>query len=290
MNNITSFRDLIYRRWDNQYMMNYDKVVKEFRMNIKIKENYKRVLNELKNMNWIKVNSEKNYDREINNIFDNTEELLNVKLSKYKKIISTIENKISINNKNKEKALNRFINESCPICYENEFKSYAVTRCGHFFCQLCIKKCISSQFKCPLCRSILFFEDVSFFSRNEYSFPGIDINIPNQVIDYSILKDNDIIFLPPLSSIVMRNPRDTSIIINMKNINGFTEQYDFDDYLDYSKFRNLLTYIEQNIKESYDKKMSKVINLLFHVMKVRRGGVNNLSEIVVPNQMDEIEP
>ena len=127
-------------RWDNEYMKNYDKVIKELKEKFKIKENYNKVLNQLKNLNWIKVNPEKNYNQKINTFFDETDDILSTKIVKYKNIIKKLEFKKTYNTNIKQKALDKsLLVKTCPVCYDDNFESYAITRCGHTFCTNCIK-------------------------------------------------------------------------------------------------------------------------------------------------------
>ena len=105
----------------------------------------------------------------------------------------------------------------------------------------------------------------------------------NLVTDYPINEENDIVYIPAKSSIILRNSRDRSIMINMKNITGNIDQYDFQEYLDYDQFKKLIGYMEENIQSSYDKKLSKMLGLLIKVMRNRQ----SLTEIVVPNSIDE---
>lgn len=273
-------------RWDNEYMKNYDKVIKELKEKFKIKENYNKVLNQLKNLNWIKVNPEKNYNQKINTFFDETDDILSTKIVKYKNIIKKLEFKKTYNTNIKQKALDKsLLVKTCPVCYDDNFESYAITRCGHTFCTNCIKKCISSQFKCPLCRGILFFKDVSFFNKSEYNFIyKHEFNL-NTITDHPFNEEHDIVYIPPQSSIILRNSRSNSIIIDMKNITGNLDQYNFEEYLDYDQFKKIISYIESNIKSSYDKKYTKMISLLFQVISSRR----NITETVLPNSIDEPE-
>ena len=52
------------------------------------------------------------------------------------------------------------MNEICPICLE-KFKKYdiAITKCRHAFCLDCIIKCICESNTCPLCRTLIFYDD-----------------------------------------------------------------------------------------------------------------------------------
>lgn len=53
-----------------------------------------------------------------------------------------------------DKSLPSTIAYQCPICFESlSTKKVRVTRCGHLFCSLCIKRSIRRHRKCPLCNS-----------------------------------------------------------------------------------------------------------------------------------------
>jgi hypothetical protein len=43
----------------------------------------------------------------------------------------------------------------CPICFDTT-KEAMITGCGHGGCKTCLEKCIKSDFKCPMCRTITF--------------------------------------------------------------------------------------------------------------------------------------
>jgi len=47
--------------------------------------------------------------------------------------------------------------EMCPICLD-EFNSISVTVCGHKFCEKCLSESITRNPTCPLCRTIIVFE------------------------------------------------------------------------------------------------------------------------------------
>ena len=272
-------------RWNNPFMQNYDKVMKELKQKFQIKINFKKVMHQLTNLKWVTVNSEKVYNEKINAFFDETDTILSTKINKYENIIQNLKYKKQHNLKIKNKALQKtLLTRPCAVCYENKFSSYAITRCGHTFCTTCITKCIAFQFKCPLCRGILFFKDVEFFNSTEYNFTyKYKMQQTNFITDYPINEENDIVYIPAKSSIILRNSRDHSIMINMKNITGNIDQYDFQEYLDYDQFKKLIGYMEENIKNSYDKKLSKMLELLIKVMRNRQ----SLTEIVVPNSIDE---
>jgi len=258
-----------------QYKIIYDKVLKELKQKFIIKHKFKKVMNQLTNLQWIKVDNEKEYDNKVLIFFNETDQILQNKINKYQNIIHKLKQKKRHNNIIKQNAINKTLfTKPCPICYEHNFNSYAITRCGHTFCTNCIKKSICIQFKCPLCRGILFFKDILFFNTHEYSF--IYQYKFSSNTNYSFNNDNDIVYIGPQSSIILRNNRHNSIIVNMKNITGNLDQYDFEEYLDYTEFKNLIAYIENNIQNTYDKKLSKMINLLFKLISTRR------NEVVVP--------
>lgn len=286
---INSYRDIIFAKWSNPVMLKYDKVVKEFKKNIKYKKNFDNVLKEFKKLHWINVHSKKEYNTRINDIFDNTNNFIHKKINKYKSELLGLEKQIEINNRNREKVLQKTNQQRCPICYKNKVKSYAITRCGHYYCLKCIQKSINTKFKCPICRSILFFEDIRFFSDNEHKHLIKKKNIKNTYpIDYTMSRNSDIVYLPPFSNMMIRNPKDKSLLINMTNITCNTDQYNFENFLDYNKFNNLISRIEDNIKESYDKRLARIVNIFMYLVKSGRGGRNNnINEIVNPNTMDE---
>ncbi|KAJ2455002.1 E3 ubiquitin-protein ligase rad18 [Coemansia sp. RSA 2336] len=43
----------------------------------------------------------------------------------------------------------------CPICKEYFVTAMAATECGHTFCSLCVRRCLSQESKCPSCRAPL---------------------------------------------------------------------------------------------------------------------------------------
>lgn len=53
-------------------------------------------------------------------------------------------------------ASKRIIN--CPVCmetiqqFEKDGRQLMVTRCGHIFCEVCIKRAVKAQHRCPSCR------------------------------------------------------------------------------------------------------------------------------------------
>lgn len=273
-----TYRNILFKKYNNPYMKQYDKCVKELKTKLLVKINYSRVLSQLKQLNWIQVHSDKNYKTNVTQLFDDTELVLTKKLEKYKNKIRNIENKINNNKINKSKMLDKF-NKTCPICYITDLESYAITRCGHIFCHNCIKKCIAMQFKCPLCRTVIFFKDVMFFNSTEYLLNSQYKIKSNQILDYSINMDNNLLYIPPNSSVLVRNGKNESIMINLKNITSTTDQYDFEDYIDYTEFRKLISNIEQNVKLSYDNKVSKMVSLLIYIMRSRRELSPNINNI-----------
>lgn len=59
---------------------------------------------------------------------------------------------------------------NCPVCFSMIQDAY-MTRCGHSFCHECIKQCLESRPKCPLCSSDLIDKD-----GKEQVFPNIMLN------------------------------------------------------------------------------------------------------------------
>lgn len=49
----------------------------------------------------------------------------------------------------------------CPVCLDaiDEEKNYSVTECGHKFHTSCLAKCLHSNGKCPLCRTVVLDKD-----------------------------------------------------------------------------------------------------------------------------------
>ncbi|KAJ2675139.1 E3 ubiquitin-protein ligase rad18 [Coemansia sp. RSA 1085] len=43
----------------------------------------------------------------------------------------------------------------CPICKEYFVTAMAAAECGHTFCSLCVRRCLSQESKCPSCRAAL---------------------------------------------------------------------------------------------------------------------------------------
>lgn len=71
----------------------------------------------------------------------------------------------------------------CPICYNKITKRFQViTECKHMFCNKCMNKWSSVSDNCPLCRSLLGFEEhlnkhmqiVIFYKKNKLTLP-VDI-------------------------------------------------------------------------------------------------------------------
>ena len=244
----------------------YDKVMKELKLYFKVKENKKKLLKELTNMDWIDVGSN-NVNEEINSLFDETDEILQKKLKKYKNYVKKLEKKIQLNQKSKNEFLSQ--NEhNCPICLEDDISEYAITRCGHIFCINCIKKSISLKIRCPMCRTILLLKDIKFLSKKtDYR---VLANFKNNSIlqDYVINNETNTnyIYVQKHGGILFKNIQNESALIQIKNVKN-NEQYDFEEYLNYKDFLSTVKNIENNIKTMYDNKLVKMTKLLFAVMR-----------------------
>ena len=285
--NITNYRDINYLVWSNPYVIKYNKVIKELKQKFQVKKSYEKVLAQLKNLKWVKTEIETNFETKITNNFDNIDNILNNKLKSLQNKINQVQRQIKLNLDNKQKILDREYMNNCPICYENDIENYTITSCGHFFCTSCFRKCISRHTKCPICRTILFTDDMAFFNTTEYSFPLINKYKQNQIVDLPINHNENIIYLPPNSTGLIRNFNPKSLIISYKNIYNNEEILSYDNFITQERFKHMISDIENNMKESFDKKLSTIINLFLQVMKSRIGRENTMSEIVVPNSMDD---
>jgi len=74
-----------------------------------------------------------------------------------------------------------YVDNECPICYTQKSIAIIILKCGHFICNMCIKKYIAHNIKnkgdieCPICRALLL------------SYQNIlsnDNNNPDDVIKY----------------------------------------------------------------------------------------------------------
>ena len=141
------------------------------------------------------------------------------KLEQYKIQVQNIEQRIKFNNDNKNKLL-KDKNKYCPICFEENLNNFGITRCGHKFCISCIKRCVANQMKCPICRSVLYYEDVCFFNDTEYKFVSIDKKKSSDIIEHNMFDDRDLLYIPGNSHIFVKNPYTNSIILSIRKING----------------------------------------------------------------------
>ena len=284
---INSYREIMFKKWSNPIMRKYDKVIQEFKQKMKVKENYKKVISEFKELKWIEVKSQTNYDENITNFFKETDDILQIQLKKYENLVQKTKRKITLNQDNRNKTLYQRLNNNCPICYDENVKSFGITRCGHLFCCNCLKRCVKKQLKCPICRSILFFKDIEFFGETNFNFLHTEKKKPNYVRNLTIMENNDMIFLPPEGNILLKNPFPNSVILNIRNLTSSNDIYNFEDFINYNQFRTITENIELNIKEAYNKKLSKMVNLFIALMRTRRGHVNSISEVVLPSTMDD---
>lgn len=273
MLDINNYRDISFLRLLNSNMTKYDLVINELKEKFKVRKKYELVLDELKNLQWNKTNLIEKYEIKINNIFEKNERILNMKKEKYLEKLKIIDRKLKLNNEQRDRLLTNKSNiENCPICYENS-NNFGITRCGHSFCQKCLIKCISKKPQCPICRCILLNDDVLYFSDSEYNFCEFKQK-SNQILQNDINYNDEYLFIPPLSNIIVRNPYNKSIIVYMKNIMN-REQLNFDDFLDYDKFEKLVNNIEGNVKENYEKKLNRIIEVFVSFFRIRRGNLDS---------------
>lgn len=285
--NINSSGDISFLRWtNNPIILKYDKVMKELKLHFKTKKLHKQLMHELQNLKWIHVNSYNKFEDIISNKFNNINNLLNKKVLKYEDHIKNTKNKMKRNISTKQKIINNKF-DSCPICLIDKCESFGITYCGHNFCTNCIRKVLTTHFKCPICRSIIFPEDITFFNNSEYSFPFIEKNKENFIIHPIQNDNNDYLYIPPRSNAIIQNISENSTVINMRNISN-NDDLIYQDYMDNTRLISLVSNIENNIRETYEKKLKSIINLFVSMIRSRRGGgLNNIVEIVNPNTIDD---
>lgn len=76
---------------------------------------------------------------------------------KYDEIVSTSKYTLSILDKMKN--IEELSKENCIVCLDN-ITNPAMTSCGHIYCLDCIKMCLSSNPKCPICKTIIAGKDL----------------------------------------------------------------------------------------------------------------------------------
>lgn len=89
---------------------------------------------------------------------------------------------LKINMKNKDKLYLKTVkcDDLCPICYDDEINIMKITKCGHMFCDMCIKLWLDKNKTCPLCRSELIDSNTLVIKDN----PEIS-NIINSLISFT---------------------------------------------------------------------------------------------------------
>lgn len=71
-------------------------------------------------------------------------------------------------------------NETCPICYEEDIDIMSQTKCGHLFCNMCIKLWLEKNKCCPMCRcSLIDKNTICIKDNSEIS------SIINELISYT---------------------------------------------------------------------------------------------------------
>ena len=263
----------------------YDRVMTELKLYFKVKENKKKMLEELTTMDWIDVDSQ-NVENKITSLFDETDDILQSKLEKYKKRIAKLEKKIELNQKHKTQFLSEKIH-NCPICLEEDISEYAITRCGHCFCTKCIKKSINMKIRCPMCRSILLLKDIKFLSKKTDYRVLANFKTQSILDDYVVNHDinTDFVYLQNYGSVTIKNIYNHNMLLQIKNIKKHVS-YDFEEYLEYKDFLSIVKNIESNIKTTYNNKLVKMTKLLFAVM---RSGIN-IGQNNRPNFEGEVIP
>jgi len=170
---------------------------------IKIKK--AKVLKELKNLKWKKVQSNNKGIDFIQKM--SKKKICGIQKNIDKKIahINKIQNEIN-KQKNKIKKINNYVNDrikllenknliKCPICLDDINKnSISLTKCGHLYCYECLKNALCIDTRCPQCRKVLCESDIILIHYNNTG----NYNILDKETTASLENDNNIEYIQNL--------------------------------------------------------------------------------------------
>lgn len=170
---------------------------------IKIKK--AKVLKELKNLKWKKVQSNNKGIDFIQKM--SKKKICGIQKNIDKKIahINKIQNEIN-KQKNKIKKINNYVNDrikllenkdliKCPICLDDINKnSINLTKCGHLYCYECLKNALCIDTRCPQCRKVLCESDIILIHYNDTG----NYNILDKETTASLENDNNIEYIQHL--------------------------------------------------------------------------------------------